>query len=114
MCYCNEHKFSELQVRRLEQNTALNAQTEQFITAKIPGNALKQESRTHSVLHQPSSHSDTGTQPGFKLSRGKSIWGGVILFLLYVLKKISGYNEIWEKSPPRDYRPEFTTAKSAH
>jgi len=76
MCYCNEHKFSELQVRRLEQNTALNAQTEQFITAKISGNALKQESRTHSVLHQPSSHSDTGTQPGFKLSWGKSIWGG--------------------------------------
>jgi len=26
----------------LEQNTALNAKTEQFITAKISGNALKQ------------------------------------------------------------------------
>jgi len=36
-----------LQVRRLEQNTALNAKTEQFITAKICGNALKQGSRTN-------------------------------------------------------------------
>jgi len=29
--------------------------TEQFITAKISGNALKQQRRTHSVLRQPSS-----------------------------------------------------------
>jgi len=35
MCHCNEHKSSALQVRRPEQNTALNAKTEQFITAKI-------------------------------------------------------------------------------
>ena len=53
MCYCNEHKLlSALQVRRPEQNTALNARTEQYITAKISGNALKQGSRTHSVLRQ--------------------------------------------------------------
>jgi len=44
--YC----ISALQVRRPEQSTALNAKTEQFITAKIPGNALKQESRTHLML----------------------------------------------------------------
>jgi len=44
-----------LQVRRPEQNTALNAKTEQFITAKISGNALKQGSRTDSVLRQSSS-----------------------------------------------------------
>jgi len=42
--------LSALQVRRAEQNTALNAKTMQFITAKISGNALKQGSRTHSVL----------------------------------------------------------------
>ena len=30
--------LSALQVRRPEQNTALNAKTEQFITAKISGN----------------------------------------------------------------------------
>ena len=52
---CNEHKFlSALQVRRPEQNTVLNARTEQFITAKVSGNALKQRSRTHSVLRQRS------------------------------------------------------------
>ena len=51
MCHCNECNLSALQVRRPEQNTALKAETEQFITAKISGNALKQGSRTHSVLH---------------------------------------------------------------
>ena len=45
ICHCNEHKLSALQVRRPEQNTALNAKTEQFVTAKISGKALKQESR---------------------------------------------------------------------
>jgi len=35
MCHCNEHKLlSAVQVRRPEQKTALNAKTEQFITAK--------------------------------------------------------------------------------
>ena len=37
-------------MRRPEQNTALSAKTEQFITAKISSNALKQGSRTYSVL----------------------------------------------------------------
>jgi len=55
MCHCNEHKLSALQVRRPEQNTALNAKTEKFVTAKISGKALKQESITHSVLRQCSS-----------------------------------------------------------
>jgi len=45
---------SALQVRIPEQNTAVNAETEQFITAKISGNALKQGSRTDSVLRQRS------------------------------------------------------------
>jgi len=49
------HQLSALQVRRLEQNTALNATTKQFIIGKISGNALKQGSRTHSVLRQRSS-----------------------------------------------------------
>jgi len=53
MCHCNEHKFLAFQVSRPEQNTALNAQTEQFMTEKISGNALKQVGRTHSVLCQP-------------------------------------------------------------
>jgi len=44
-----------LQVRRPEQNTALNAKTEKFITAKISGNTLKQGSRAHSVLRHGSS-----------------------------------------------------------
>jgi len=49
MFVCNEYKLSALQVRKPEQNTALNAKTEQFTTAKISGNALKQRSETHSV-----------------------------------------------------------------
>jgi len=60
MCHCNEHKLSALQVWRPEQNTALNAKVEQFVTVKILRNTLKQGSRTHSVLRQRSSHSDTG------------------------------------------------------
>ena len=55
MCHCNEHKLSTLHVRRPEQNTALNATTEQFIAAEISGNALKQGSGTHSILRQRSS-----------------------------------------------------------
>jgi len=55
MCHCNEHKLTALHVRRQEQNTALSAKTEQFVTAKISGNALKHaSSRTHSVLLQRS------------------------------------------------------------
>jgi len=34
---------SALEVMRTEQNTALNAMTEQFKTAKVSCNALKQE-----------------------------------------------------------------------
>jgi len=48
--------LSVLQVRGLEKNKELNAKTEQFITAKISRNALKQGSRTHSVLRHRSSH----------------------------------------------------------
>ena len=45
---------SALQVTRPEQNTALNAKTEQFTTAKC-SNALKQWSKTHLMLRQGSS-----------------------------------------------------------
>jgi len=55
LCHGNEHKLSALQVRRPEQNTAFNAKTERFMTAKISGNALKPGSRTHSVSRQRSS-----------------------------------------------------------
>ena len=55
MCHCNEHYLSALQVRRSEQNTALNVKTEQSVTAKISGNALKHGSKTHSMLRQGSS-----------------------------------------------------------
>jgi len=44
---------------------------ERFITAKISGNALEQESRTNSMLRHCSLQSDTGTLPGFKVWRGK-------------------------------------------
>ena len=41
MCHCTEYKLLALQVRISEENT-LNATTQQFITAKISGCALKQ------------------------------------------------------------------------
>jgi len=49
MWHCNENKSSALHVSRPEQNTALNARTEQLKNAKTSGSALKQESRTHSA-----------------------------------------------------------------
>jgi len=45
------NKLSALQVRISEENK-LNATTQQFITAKISGCALKQGSKTHSSLRQ--------------------------------------------------------------
>jgi len=59
--------WSALQVRRPEQNTAPNAKTEQFVAAKVSGNALKQRSRTHSVLRQSSSQLQN-----YKASHSKS------------------------------------------
>jgi len=55
MCHCDGHKLiiiSALQV----QNTGLNAKTEQFITAEISGNALKQERRTHATCYISAVH----------------------------------------------------------
>jgi len=49
MCDCTEYKLLALQVRISEVNT-LNATTQQFITAKISGCALKQGSKTHSSM----------------------------------------------------------------
>jgi len=51
MCHCTEYKLLALQMRISEENK-LNATTQQFITAKISGCALKQRSKTHSSLHQ--------------------------------------------------------------
>ena len=45
MCHCTEYKLLALQVRISEENT-LNPTTQQFITAKISGCALKQGSKT--------------------------------------------------------------------
>jgi len=41
VCHCIEYKLSSLQLTILEENK-LNATTQQFITAKISGCALKQ------------------------------------------------------------------------
>jgi len=50
-CHCTEYKLSALQVR-LSKKNKLNATTQQFITAKISGCALKHGSGTQSSLHQ--------------------------------------------------------------
>jgi len=44
-----EYKLSALQVKVTDKNT-LNATSQQFITAKISGCALKQRSKTQSLL----------------------------------------------------------------
>jgi len=51
ICHWNEYKLLALQVRISEENTH-NAMTQQFITAKISGYALKQGSKTHSSIRQ--------------------------------------------------------------
>jgi len=51
MCHCTEYKLSALQVR-LSKKNKLNATTQQFITAKLSGCALKQGSGTQWTLHQ--------------------------------------------------------------
>jgi len=51
VCHCTEHKLPALQFGISEEN-ALNAMTQQFITAKISGCALKQGSETYSSLNQ--------------------------------------------------------------
>jgi len=43
---------SKLGDRSKNENTARNAKTEQFINAKVSGNALKQGCKTHSMLRQ--------------------------------------------------------------
>jgi len=51
ICRCIEYELSALQVR-LPGKNKLNATTQQFITAKITGCALKQGNETHSSLRQ--------------------------------------------------------------
>ena len=51
MCRCTEDKLSVLQGRLSEKNK-LNVTTQQFITAKISGWALKHGNETHSSLRQ--------------------------------------------------------------
>jgi len=51
VCHCTEYKLLAFQVRISEENT-LNATTQQFITAKISGFALKQGNKTHSSMRQ--------------------------------------------------------------
>jgi len=51
ICRCTEYELSALQAR-LSGKNKLNATTQQFITAKITGCALKQGNETHSSLRQ--------------------------------------------------------------
>ena len=51
ICCCTEYELSALQVR-LSGKNKLNATTQQFITVKITGCALKQGNETHSSLRQ--------------------------------------------------------------
>jgi len=51
MCQCTEYKLSALRVGISDENKR-NPTTQQFITAKISGCALRQGSKTHSSLRQ--------------------------------------------------------------
>jgi len=51
LCHWTDYTLSALQVRMLGEHT-LNATTQQFITAKTSGCALKQGRKTHSSLRQ--------------------------------------------------------------
>jgi len=51
MCHCTEYNLLALQVRLSEENK-LNVTTQQFITTKISGCALKQRRKTHSSMRQ--------------------------------------------------------------
>jgi len=62
MCHCTEYKLSALQVRISEENT-LNATTQQFITAKISGCALKQGSKTYLPMRQRNLQIQNETAP---------------------------------------------------
>ena len=50
-CHCSEYKLLAFQVR-ISEESQLKPTTQQFITAKIPGCALKQGSKTHSSIRQ--------------------------------------------------------------
>ena len=62
MCHCTEYKLSALQVS-ISEKTKLNAATQQFITAKISGCALKQWSETHSSLRRSNSQLQNEAAP---------------------------------------------------
>jgi len=51
MRHCTEYTLSAVHVRLSEENR-LNATTQQFMTAKRSGCALKQGSKTHSLTRQ--------------------------------------------------------------
>jgi len=76
MGHCTEYKLSVLQVRISKENK-LNATTQQFITAKTSGCALKQGSKTHSSLRQ--SNSQLQNEAALMSSRIRAVergWAG--------------------------------------
>jgi len=82
---------------RPEQNTtALNAMTEKFITAKISGNALKQGSRTHSVLRQRSSQLQKHS-----ISRdvvlAKKVWERIQKIAIFKAASKTSSNKTWKR-----------------
>jgi len=70
ICHCTEHKLSVLQVRISDENK-FNATTQQLITAKISHCALKQGSKTHSLLRQ--SNLQLQNQPALMSCRKQAV-----------------------------------------
>jgi len=100
MFHRNEHT-SALQIRRLEKNTALSAKTEQFITAKISDNALKQRIRKYS-LAWASAEIFAGRGKGKKLR---------ILFRLLTMLCKWTITKLFSLSTPQGKCPCYTAAQ---
>ena len=102
MCHCTESKLSALQVRISEEN-ALNATTQQFITAKISGCALKQRSKRHSSPGPMRRGSSRNIVPVPDSYGGARDWRNIWLFvtnklgIIALVKWIPVIKLVWPK-----------------
>jgi len=101
MFHRNEHTLSALQIRRPGNNTALSAKTEQFITAKISDNELKQRSRKYS-LAWASAEIFAGRGKVKKLR---------ILFRLLTMQCKWTFTKLFSLSTPQGKCPRYTVAQ---
>ena len=103
MCHFIGHQLPALQVRRPEQNAALNARREWFITAKIFRNVLKQGNITHPVLRQ---HGVVTMRRRQGLAQGGGGWNLPLSLIYYKNFIIRGVYRAWVFTKRRRLRVE--------